>query len=282
MEEITEKHPEELPKEQEELPEERSTTQPRRHLVKRLIQLLVIIIGVLLFIDAAFIALVANLSAGILALGILSLLLIVYGALWYKNKIAKWIHGAVIAISIIIVSFSAFLFFYGTIDNVDYDEDVVIILGAGIHGEQVTLTLARRLDKAVEYYAHNPDVVFVVSGGQGYQESITEALAMERYLIARGIPPENIIKEELSTSTYENFLFSDAILSQEFPSGYSAALITNNYHVYRAERMAQYAGVSARHMGAAVTWYSIPAEYLREMMAVVKLWVFPPDTSQQL
>ena len=36
-------------------------------------------------------------------------------------------------------------------------------------------------------------------------EDITEAFAMERYLVNAGIPLKNIIKEELSTSTYENF-----------------------------------------------------------------------------
>jgi uncharacterized SAM-binding protein YcdF (DUF218 family) len=102
---------------------------------------------------------------------------------------------------------------------------------------------------------------------------------MERYLIEKGVPAEKIIKEDRATSTYENFLFSAALLEEEFPAGYSAAFITNNFHVYRAERTAQHAGLSARHIGAPVTWYNIPADYIREMMAVTKSWISPPKTA---
>ncbi len=46
----------------------------------------------------------------------------------------------------------------------------------------------QRLEAAIAYYERNPKVLLVVSGGQGPQEDISEALAMERYLIERGIP----------------------------------------------------------------------------------------------
>ncbi|MCL2757431.1 MAG: YdcF family protein [Coriobacteriia bacterium] len=245
----------------------------------KLVKLIVIIIGVLLLIDALINAVVANFQAGLIVLLGVSIALIIYGVIWYKKRIPKLIHAAVIVASLVVVSFSGFLAIYGNNDNVTYDEDVVIVLGAGIRGEQVTKTLAHRLDKAIEYYARNPKAIIVVSGGQGLQESISEALAMERYLIARGIPADKIIKEDQSTSTQENFLFSDAILMKKFPKGYSAVLITNDFHVYRAEKTAEYAGVSARHMGATVDWYTIPVNYLREMAAVVKLWVLPPEAT---
>jgi uncharacterized SAM-binding protein YcdF (DUF218 family) len=67
--------------------------------------------------------------------------------------------------------------------------------------------------------------VLIVSGGQGRQENIAEALAMGRYLTEKGVPAEQIFKEEKSTSTYENFLFSKDILEQKFPQGYSAVFI---------------------------------------------------------
>ena len=40
-----------------------------------------------------------------------------------------------------------------------------------------------QLDVAIEYYQENPDVVIVVTGGQGPQEDITEALAKQNNLI---------------------------------------------------------------------------------------------------
>ena len=239
---------------------------------KKLLKRFIITFGVLLLVYTVIMAFVTNLNTGVMALGIFSIVIVVYGAKLSKAK--KWVHVAVIAFCSIIVVFSAFLASYGSNDNVRFDEDAVIVLGAGIRGEAPSPALAHRLDRAVEYHHRNPDAVFVVSGGQGFQEAITEALAMERYLIENGVPAGQIFKEEKSTSTIENFSFSDDILRREFPQGYSAAFITNGFHVYRADRIARDAGVEATHFGAVTTWYAVPVNYAREMIATTFYWVF--------
>ncbi|MDR2880784.1 MAG: YdcF family protein [Azoarcus sp.] len=234
-----------------------------------------IIIGAVLLISAVISAIVSNFHFGIAALGGFSVAVLAYGRFWYELNRIKWLRMAVIGICFILILFSGFLAVYGNLDNAQYDEDVVIILGAGIRGEEVSSTLARRLDEAVKYHGKNPKAVLVVSGGMGSQERITEALAMERYLIAKGIPAGQIIKEEKSTSTYENFLFSGELLKQKFPQGCSIAFITNDFHVYRAERIARSTGIDARRIGANTPWYTIAVNYLREMAANIKAWVFP-------
>jgi len=239
----------------------------------KLINVLVILIGILLLIEVAYLAVAANLDIGLLALSAFAVALIVYGILWYREKVATGVHAAVITIGACMLLFIGFLAMHGSRDTAAYDEDAVIVLGAAVHGEQVSLSLASRLDRAIEYHAHNPHAIIVVSGGQGSQESISEALAMERYLIERGVPADRILKEDASTSTLENFLFSDARLQQEFPSGYTAVVITNDFHVYRAVSIAESAGITARHLGAPTNWYTIPYNYLREMMAVVHMWL---------
>jgi len=239
-------------------------------------KLCITLAGILLLLNAVLMALVSNFTSGLIFLGILSAAFIIYGLLWDRLRKARWLHILAAVLCLVLIVFSGFLFLYGSKDNVQYDEDVVIILGAGVRGEEVSRMLAKRLDKAVEYYAKNPDVIFVVSGGQGPQEDISEALAMERYLIEFGIPAGQIIREERSTSTFENFSFSREILEKTFPNDYSVAFITNDFHVYRAERIAQYVGINARHMGASIEWYSVPVTYLREMAAVIQLWFFLP------
>jgi uncharacterized SAM-binding protein YcdF (DUF218 family) len=243
---------------------------------KRILSSITTAIGILLLIDALIMATVANLNMGTTALAFLSVALIAYGILWNKSLIKKWQHVAIAIALGAFISFSSFLAFYGSQSTSQYNEEVVIVLGAGVRGEQVSNTLAYRLDKAVGYHAINPDALIVVSGGQGPQEDITEALAMERYLIEKGIPAKNIVKEENSTSTYENFVFSNNLLIQDFPQGYSVVFITNRFHVFRAERIAQYAGISTRHIGAPIDWYTVPTNYLRETMAVIKFLAFPP------
>jgi uncharacterized SAM-binding protein YcdF (DUF218 family) len=168
------------------------------------------------------------------------------------------------------VLFATFIAAYGNGDNAGYDEDVVIVLGAGIQGETVSGKLVKRLDETAAYYNRNPEAVIIVCGGQGPQEDITEALAMERYLTNKGIPKERILKEDRSTSTDENFAYAKTILDSRFPQGFSSVLITSDFHVYRAVKSAGQAGIPAKHIGARTNWYTAPADYLREMFAIIK------------
>ena len=48
--------------------------------------------------------------------------------------------------------------------------------------DKVTIPLKLRLDKAVLYHKQNPDALIVVIGAEGFQEIISEAEAMEKYL----------------------------------------------------------------------------------------------------
>jgi len=238
-----------------------------------LARVLAICIGAFLLLDAAYIGYVANFNIGQVVLAAFAIALILYGILWNRKKVTNWVHGMAIAACTGILTFSGSLGVYGSYDSVDYTEDAVIVLGAAVYGERVSLTLARRLDRAVDYHEQNPQALIVVSGGQGPEEDIAEALAMERYLIARGVRPERIIKEDRSTSTFENFLFSDALLKEEFSSWYTVAFITTDFHIYRASGIAEQAGISARHMSSASIWYAIPVNFMREMMAVVQFWI---------
>ena len=166
------------------------------------------------------------------------------------------------------------LYAYGNSDNVTHDEDAVIVLGAGIRGEKIGKALLGRLKTTVEYCEKNPNAVVVVSGGMGDGESITEALAMERYLIENGIPQEKIIKEERATSTKENFEYSKKLLDSYFDGEYSVTFITSEFHVYRAGIIAKSEGYNnATYVGSHTLPYLIVPNGFRECLAVLKTWI---------
>lgn len=156
----------------------------------------------------------------------------------------------------------------------DFTEDAVIVLGAGVRGERVSRTLQQRLDAAVVYAEKNPRAILVVSGGQGAQETVTEAYAMRKYLIQRGVAAERILSEECATSTQENFRFSKQLLDGVFDKPYRAAYITNNFHAYRAGQYAKREGIDAVSYPAPLDWHQIPINYVRELFAVGAMWVF--------
>ena len=117
--------------------------------------------------------------------------------------------------------------------------------------------------------------MIVVTGGQGYQETVTEAYAMEKYLIRKGVNPDKIIKEEKATSTNENMRFTKAILDRCFDKDYSVVVITNNFHTYRGVQIAKMEGFdNVYRLPAGLRWYNMAPCYLRESLAVLKMWVF--------
>ena len=187
-------------------------------------------------------------------------------------KVIRILLIILVLAEILLVSFIAV---YGVSDNVEYNEDAVIVLGAGIREERVTLPLKLRLDKAIEYHRKNPDAVIIVTGGQGFQETVTEAYAMEKYLLQNGVDKNKIIKEEKATSTSENMKFSKEILDVEFENGYSVVVVTNNFHVFRGTSVAKKTGFcEVAHMHAGLQWYNLMPCYIRESLAVMKMLVF--------
>lgn len=154
----------------------------------------------------------------------------------------------------------------------DPGREAVIVLGAGLKGDRVTKTLSLRLDQALEYHAQNPSAVIVVSGGQGPDEWISEAAAMKGYLMARGVDEQQIIAEDKSTSTKENFDFSRKLLDAHFAGKpYKIVYVTNDFHLMRAGFYAKKAGYEdAQGLAAPSLWYMLPNYYTREYLAVMK------------
>ena len=154
--------------------------------------------------------------------------------------------------------------------DADKDCDYVIVLGAGVNGTVPSLILSERINRAYEYLTENPDVICIVSGGQGPGEDITEAKCMYDRLVSKGIDPERIWQEDKSTSTRENIRFSlEVIEAKTGRRPTEAAIISNEFHLFRAGLFAQEQDLTMIGVPAKTTWFSLRANYfLREIVAV--------------
>ena len=151
-------------------------------------------------------------------------------------------------------------------DDVSY----LVVLGAGLHGDTPSLSLTDRLDAALDWLEAHPDCVAVVSGGQGPGETMTEGEAMEIWLEARGIDPQRIIVEDRATSTWENLENSFALIRGRGgePDG-DCAIVTSEYHLYRAKAMAEELGVECFGVAGRTSWPTLALNYfIREGFAV--------------
>ncbi len=116
----------------------------------------------------------------------------------------------------------------------------IIILGAQIRGRKITGSLKRRLDKGLRYLQENPETLCIVSGGKGRGEDISEAEAMFQYLKDCGVDESRIYMEDKSTTTCENLMFSKQFIDHLEKD--SVGIVSNNFHIYRAMKMARILG----------------------------------------
>lgn len=148
--------------------------------------------------------------------------------------------------------------------NLDY----VVVLGAHVKGDVPSKALELRLKAALKYARENEDTTLILSGGQGFGEEITEAECMENYLTAHGISKKRLVLEEKSTSTKENLKFSDELTGC---SKKNTGILSNNFHVYRAVKLAEKLGYEYPCGIAAASDPVMQVHYVvREVAALIK------------
>lgn len=233
----------------------------------------VIFIGICIFLNGLIPMFFGNRGIGYLCTMFIGLLLVLPAVFIEVTRkimarhISKFIMAFVVFFCVAAVLGSFALLLNGNVKTTTYKEDYLLVLGCGVKGEAPSKQLLSRLDTALEYCEKNKDGKIIVSGGQGNGERITEAEAMRRYLVQHGIDDERIIKEEKSTSTVENFVFSNRLLDGGF-SSHSVAFVTSDYHVYRADSIARYRGFYMNYIGAPTPWYDIIPSSIREILAI--------------
>ncbi|WEK55806.1 MAG: YdcF family protein [Candidatus Cohnella colombiensis] len=120
--------------------------------------------------------------------------------------------------------------------------DVGIVLGASLWNNEPSPALKERLNYAIELYNLGVFSQILVTGGldQLPGAKLTEAEGMRNYLLSRNIPDAAISMEQLSTSTYENLLFSKKIMVEK--EWATAVIVTHRYHGARAADIADKLG----------------------------------------
>jgi uncharacterized SAM-binding protein YcdF (DUF218 family) len=185
------------------------------------------------------------------------------------------------AAAIFILTASINLYFICTPSVSDGTEQVqyVILLGGGITRDGTLAPGAeRRVQRTAEYMKVHPCVKVVVSGGKGpfapCAESFVLASELERY----GIAADRVIQEPVARDTIQNFSYSALLIAQNSGMNIRTALsrpiavVTSDFHLARAERIARREGyVSVCGIAAETPELFIIDSYAREILAYCKL-----------
>lgn len=151
--------------------------------------------------------------------------------------------------------------------------DCIIILGCALYGEELTPLLKARTDFALHWYhtqihQKKRTPLLIPSGGQGMDEAISEALAIQRYLLKKGIPPHHIRMECHSHTTKENMEYSIRI-AREYTPHPRCLFSTTSYHVFRSTFWSRKAGMNGLGIGAPTKWYYWPSAFTREFIGIL-------------
>lgn len=186
---------------------------------------------------------------------------------------APWniLHPAVIAcvwLAFLVLFFTECRILRSASEAPEADAEYLIVLGAQVRGDKPSLSLQARIDTAAEYLLSHPKVTAICSGGQGKGENISEAASIRDGLLSAGVSADRILLEEASTSTVENLRFSQRFLPS---AGAPVVIVTNDFHCYRAGRIAEKCGYeNVSTLAAGQFLLTTPHYFLREFFALFK------------
>lgn len=219
-------------------------------------------------------------SAGHAALG---LLLCVFSALLVIRTILRAIRRAIwlvirkplaIVLVIVLIAMAATLvpILFAVESQPQARCDYLILLGAGVNGDEPSPILQDRIEKAYTYLTEHPDTICIATGGKGDGENLSEAQCIFNKLTQMGIAPERIWLEDQATSTVENFKYSLALLEEKDSSkNAKLGVLSSEFHLFRASLMAKDNGIAPIFIAAPTDQVIVRINYtVREIFALWK------------
>lgn len=140
--------------------------------------------------------------------------------------------------------------------------DAIVVLGAGVWSSGPSPVLEDRLREALALYEAGVAPRIVVTGDHVRPE-YDEPGAMERWLVAHGVPAERITLDPAGVDTYTSMFRAREVFHLERP-----IVVTQDFHLPRALFIARYLGLAARGREATHRRYSgNPLHAAREIVS---------------
>lgn len=159
------------------------------------------------------------------------------------------------------------------------EPEVMVIFGCQVKPWGPSTLLQDRLDAALDYLSHRPDMTVVLTGGKGDDEHISEAQCMYDYLTAKGVPGKNILMEDQSRNTWQNINNSQKLFEAQTmePTG-KVLLVSSDFHLTRIKLLWERVWPGSEPLSTlAAPCTHLPSRvkmFFREPLALVKSYLF--------
>ena len=137
--------------------------------------------------------------------------------------------------------------------------EVAIVLGASVEGQEPSPILADRANAAIKLFDDGKVSKILVTGDNA-STNYNEVNPVQKYLLAAGIPPQDIFLDHAGFDTYSSMYRAKVIFQAT-----SATIVTQDFHLPRAVFIARHLGIDANGYaagGSGSIW-----DYLREIPA---------------
>ena len=183
----------------------------------------------------------------------------------------KRIFTVILCIGLLVVGVTECVIIKASFGDPKEHCDYMVVLGAKVRTEGPSVSLMDRIRAAKTYLDSHPDVIAVVSGGQGTDEPMTEARCMYEELVELGVDPQRIWIEDQATSTWENLNFSLNLIEEKTGTRPGKiGILSSEYHLFRASLFADACGVESVGIPAATS--RLPQKINHFMREVAGVW----------
>ena len=119
--------------------------------------------------------------------------------------------------------------------------EAIVVFGTAQYNGIPSPVLAARLDHAIDLYRRRLAPVIVVTGGNQPGDQFTEATASANYLIQRGVPDDDVLREVSGTSSWQSLAAAANFLGDR--SIREVLLVSDPFHSLRIQAMAKELGL---------------------------------------
>ncbi|HEV3245203.1 MAG TPA: ElyC/SanA/YdcF family protein [Candidatus Paceibacterota bacterium] len=139
--------------------------------------------------------------------------------------------------------------------------EAAVVLGASVEGNEPSPILAERANAAIKLYEDGKVSKILVTGDNA-TTNYDEVNPVQHYLLAAGIPPQDIFLDHAGFDTYSSMYRAKDVFDAT-----SVVVVTQDFHLPRAVFTARSLGLTAYgyNAGAASAW-----DYVREIPASAK------------
>ncbi|HEX3621771.1 MAG TPA: YdcF family protein [Acidimicrobiales bacterium] len=118
----------------------------------------------------------------------------------------------------------------------------IVVFGTAQYNGKPSPVLAARLDHAIDLYHRGLAPVIVVTGGNQPGDRYTEAGASADYLLKRGVPDGDVLREVSGTTSWQSLAAAANFLDDR--KIHDVLLVSDPFHSYRIRAMASELGLN--------------------------------------